>query len=143
MTNLLFEYKQYVNSNLPTEITFKDGFYVFEDRVKFSDWGLMKLYYDQQVRLGYVAIIAPEEIDTIADQTYSVGVAIADLDTTGVFSGTDPTYTISPAVPDGLTFSDGIISGTPTEAYAQTEHTVTATNDKGSATTSFNITVEE
>ncbi|WP_288882447.1 RHS repeat-associated core domain-containing protein [Pedobacter panaciterrae] len=52
-------------------------------------------------------------------------------------------YTISPALPAGLSLnaSTGIISGTPTTVTAATTYTVTATNGEGSSTASFSIRV--
>lgn len=54
------------------------------------------------------------------------------------------TYSISPALPAGLTFysSTGEIYGTPTAAQAATAHTITGTGGvSGTATSTFNLTV--
>ncbi len=50
-------------------------------------------------------------------------------------------YTISPALPAGLSFASatGIISGTPTVASAATTYTITGTNSSGSSTTTVVI----
>ena len=57
--------------------------------------------------------------------------------------GTVASYSISPALPAGLSFNttNGYISGTPTEISAATDYTVTATNSQGSDNTTVNITV--
>jgi hypothetical protein len=53
------------------------------------------------------------------------------------------TLSISPSLPDGLTFntSTGCITGTPTEPRLVESYTVTATNAFGTATDSFNLVV--
>jgi Bacterial Ig-like domain (group 3)/Putative Ig domain len=59
--------------------------------------------------------------------------------------GTPPlTYSISPTLPGGLSISstNGLVSGTPTVASAQTIYTVTITDANGAtASSSFNLTV--
>jgi len=57
--------------------------------------------------------------------------------------GASTNWSISPALPSGVTInsSTGAISGTPTATHAQTTHTVTATNAAGSATTTVIISV--
>jgi hypothetical protein len=59
--------------------------------------------------------------------------------------GTVNSYSISPALPTGLTINSttGIISGTPTAVAAAANYTVTASNSGGSTTAIVNITVEE
>jgi DNA-binding beta-propeller fold protein YncE len=52
-------------------------------------------------------------------------------------------YTISPALPAGLSFdgTTGIISGTPTSGSASTDYTITAFNGGGSSSAIINITI--
>ena len=52
-------------------------------------------------------------------------------------------WTISPALPNGLTFdtSTGVLSGTPIELFNRTMFTVNATNTGGTATAYINLTV--
>jgi hypothetical protein len=71
----------------------------------------------------------------------TLGQAIA-TDTPTV-SGAVTSYSISPALPAGLSLSTstGAISGTPTAASAQASYTVTAQNSGGSTTASLQITV--
>jgi hypothetical protein len=58
--------------------------------------------------------------------------------------GTVNSYSISPALPTGLTIdpTTGVISGTPTVAVAAANYTVTASNSGGPTTATINITVE-
>lgn len=57
--------------------------------------------------------------------------------------GAITSYSISPAVPAGLTFNSttGILSGTPSETRTTTLYTITASNTSGSATESFILRV--
>ncbi len=52
-------------------------------------------------------------------------------------------YTISPALPAGLTFdnTNGTISGTPTSVTSTTVYTITASNSGGSSSTSITLSV--
>jgi len=58
--------------------------------------------------------------------------------------GTVNSYSISPALPTGLTIdpTTGVISGTPTVAVAAANYIVTASNSGGPTTATINITVE-
>jgi len=58
-------------------------------------------------------------------------------------TGSVSTYSISPALPDGLTInsSTGVISGTPTGTSAATSYEVTASNAAGSTTFALSIAV--
>jgi hypothetical protein len=73
--------------------------------------------------------------------TATVGQAIT-TDTPTV-SGAVTAYSVTPALPAGLSLSTttGAISGTPTTVAAQATYTVTATNSAGSATATVNILV--
>ena len=60
-------------------------------------------------------------------------------------SGGDPdNYSISPALPDGLSFNTttGVISGTPTETATVTYHSITGENSAGSYTETIAIQVD-
>jgi hypothetical protein len=73
--------------------------------------------------------------------TTAVGQAISpDVPTV---SGTVASYSVSPALPPGLTIdsSNGTISGTPTATSAQASYTVTAQNSSGTTTASLSIGV--
>jgi mono/diheme cytochrome c family protein len=76
--------------------------------------------------------------------TATKGTAItSDTPTNG--GGTVVSYSVSPALPTGLSFSTatGVVSGTPTAIQAATNYTVTATNSGGSTTAVLNITVKD
>ncbi len=74
--------------------------------------------------------------------TYIKGTAITNNSPSSI-GGAVVSYSISPALPAGLSFSTttGVISGTPTSASPATDYTVTATNSGGSTTATVNITV--
>jgi hypothetical protein len=76
-----------------------------------------------------------------ASMQATVGTAI--VNDTPTVTGTVSGYTISPALPTGLSIdaNSGAISGTPTVASAQTNYTITASNGAGSATAQVLITV--
>jgi len=60
-------------------------------------------------------------------------------------TGTPTSYSVSPALPTGLSFSNttGQLAGTPTVITANAAYTVTATNSSGSTTFVLNITVND
>ena len=60
-----------------------------------------------------------------------------------VSGGTPETWAIEPALPNGLIFDNGTISGSPTVNSTLTQYTVWANNSGGSASTSINITINE
>jgi hypothetical protein len=75
-------------------------------------------------------------------ETRTVGVTNAGYSITPS-GGTIDSYTITPALPAGLTFSSstGLISGIPTETKTATTHTITATNATGSASNTLRLRV--
>ena len=89
--------------------------------------------------------------ETIPFQTYAVNTAIGTLTLPPATSGNDTlTYSLAPALPDGLSFDPGNrqITGTPTTAQAATPYTYkvvdsdTNTADSDAATLILTITVE-
>ena len=83
--------------------------------------------------------------ETIADQTAVVGEAFS-VNVATAFADVDAndtlTYTIDGDLPTGLTFADGVLSGTSSTETAVSEFTVTATDAAGlSVSSSFNFGV--
>jgi uncharacterized repeat protein (TIGR01451 family) len=74
--------------------------------------------------------------------TYTKGTAIT-ANTPTSSGGAVVSYTVSPALPTGLSLdtSTGVISGTPAAEAVAGSYTVTATNSGGSTTTPVGITV--
>ena len=65
--------------------------------------------------------------------------------TPSALGGTVTSWSISPSLPAGLSFSttNGAISGTPTAISSSTQYTVTASNTGGSSTATVTITVND
>jgi hypothetical protein len=84
---------------------------------------------------------APSGLGYSAHPAFTVGKAITPLIPT--VAGQVTHYTVSPALPAGLSVNGvtGTIAGTPTEAAAQATYTVTAGNSAGSTTASVVIVV--
>ncbi len=88
-----------------------------------------------------VNIEAPNISLSTTTITAIAGSAISDITVTN--SGGDATYSISPAIDNGLSFdtTDGTISGTPANAATNVVYTITASNVSGNSTATVNITV--
>ena len=84
----------------------------------------------------------PSGLSYTTPVSYGTGTAITP-NTPTVGGGTVATWSISAALPAGLTFNTatGVISGTPTTVSGATNYTVTAGNGAGSTTAVVNITV--
>jgi len=78
---------------------------------------------------------------TTATAVYPLGAPIPPNSPTST-GGAVTSYSVSPALPAGLSLSanTGVISGTPTFATAKANYTVTASNSGGSATATLTIT---
>jgi hypothetical protein len=80
------------------------------------------------------------------DYTYPVGYVSGGTFPTctpTVQGGAVTSYSITPALPPGLTLNTttGVISGSPTATANQTTHTVTASNATGNALVNIYVTV--
>ena len=73
---------------------------------------------------------------------FTRGVNITDMTPT-LGGGFVETWEISPSLPSGLTFYNGLISGTPSVNLTQTRYTIWANNTGGPSSTSINITINE
>ncbi len=84
---------------------------------------------------------APSGLSYTTPNVYAINTAITPLVPT--VTGTVNSYTVNPALPEGLVLdgTTGTISGTPTAESPATTYTVTATNAGGSTTTTLSITV--
>ena len=87
--------------------------------------------------------VAPSISYGSTDLTFTTGVPVHPL-TPNSSGGAVVTWSISPALPPGLTFSmtDGSIGGTPTAVAASASYVVTADNSGGRSTASLTIAVE-
>jgi autotransporter-associated beta strand protein len=85
--------------------------------------------------------VPPSGLSYTSPNTFGSGAVITPLNPT--VTGVVSSYSVSPALPAGLTLntSSGVISGTPTTATATATYTVTATNAGGSTTFGVVITV--
>ncbi|WP_207535893.1 beta strand repeat-containing protein, partial [Desertivirga arenae] len=88
-----------------------------------------------------VSATAPSGLSYTSPNIYTVGAAITALNPT--LTGSATSYSISPALPAGLTLntSTGQITGTPTATKSLTTYTVTAGNSSGNTSATLTITV--
>lgn len=96
--------------------------------------------YEFKVITG-TAIVAPSALSYTSQVGFTVNEAITPL--TPTVTGTVTSYSVSPALPAGLSLNatTGIISGTPTVTQNAANYTITASNAAGSATAVIEITV--
>ena len=82
---------------------------------------------------------------TVSAKSYTVGEEVSEM-LPAATGGTEPlSYAVTPDLPEGLSFNEDtlVLSGTPTEAAAQTEYTLTVTDaDDYTDDLSFFITVQ-
>ncbi|MEI6695395.1 MAG: FG-GAP-like repeat-containing protein, partial [Bacteroidota bacterium] len=88
--------------------------------------------------------VVPTSLAYTTPNVYTVGTGIVILSPT-TSGGEITTYTVSPALPDGLVINDqtGEISGTPTAAELVSTYVVTGSNTGGSRTASITVTVND
>ena len=86
---------------------------------------------------------APSSLSYSTPNVFTINQSITDLVPT--VSGENLIFSISPSLPNGLSFdtATGIISGTPTELQSATDYEVTATNSGGSVSFIVSIAVED
>lgn len=88
--------------------------------------------------------LQPSFAEFVTDQSWTVGTAV-QLSLPAARGGNAPlTYSLSPALPAGLTFDAGtrVIAGTPTAAQATTTYVYAVTdNDDDTSSIQFRITV--
>jgi hypothetical protein len=84
--------------------------------------------------------VAPTLLSYTTPNVFTIDEAITNLQPT--VSGENLTFSISPSLPNGLSFdtATGIISGTPTILQSATDYEVIATNSGGN--TSFTLSIE-
>jgi hypothetical protein len=84
---------------------------------------------------------APSALSYASPQIYVLGTAITPISPT--VTGTVDSYSVTPALPAGLTIdgATGRISGTPSAASAAASYTVKAQNSTGSTTFNLSITI--
>lgn len=88
------------------------------------------------------AVVPPSGL-TYPQATIAAMVGQAITADTPTVTGAVTSYSVSPALPAGLSLNatTGAISGTPTAVVAQTTYTITATNSAGTTTATAQITV--
>ena len=84
-----------------------------------------------------------ESLSDLAEITATVGTAIMPITISHIGGGAAGSYSIDPAIGNGLLFdtTTGIISGTPTAVASEITYTITATNGGGDGTATIAITV--
>src|SRR5262249_21344026 len=85
---------------------------------------------------------APSGLSYTTPVTYTTGTAITP-NSPSIGGGPVSTWSISPALPAGLSFdtSNGVISGTPTATATGADYTVTASNAAGTTPATVHATV--
>ena len=107
---------------------------------KVAAWGYGML---NAIEIKENILDAPSSLSYTSPNVYTKNSAIAQLNPT--VTGQAITYSVSPALPTGLSLdtSTGAITGTPTVVSSLATYTVTATNTGGSTTFGIIITVND
>lgn len=95
------------------------------------------------ITISCVNPLPPNISYTPSTNTYVVGTAIATLTPVNIGGPVTGGYSVSPALPAGLTLNTttGVITGTPTTVTATATYTVSATNAGGTGTATLTLTV--
>jgi|GEM_PF-2183787 len=110
--------------------------------VRSADWVRLE-YANQNAAQSLVTVATTPTLAYVPDSV-KTEVSFAASPITPAISGVPaPTFTVSPALPGGLSLNaaTGVISGTPAAASGKTKYTITATNSAGTVTDSLWITV--
>lgn len=98
--------------------------------------------------LGFAPVSGVRAAPSLSPSSQTVSATVgAAITATTAFTATEipgtKTYSITPALPAGLTLntSTGVVSGTPTATQSATTYTVTASDGTASATATISITV--
>ncbi len=100
------------------------------------------IYGTATVTLSIAVLVAPSGFSYAVNPTQYVANTVINPNIP-IINGTVATYSVSPALPPGLSINSttGIISGTPSTQIALANYVVTATNAAGSATITLTIGV--
>jgi hypothetical protein len=90
-----------------------------------------------------INVAAPQITYTKSDWIFTRNLAISDEPKATNSGGTIESWSISPSLPAGLSFKEGVISGTPTSALTKTSFTISATNKTGTSSATLSITVND
>ena len=139
-TGLTFDAAARTLTGTPTEALVKTSFtYTVTD----GDGDTATLTFDIEVAADLTPAFAQGA--AIVNQSWTAGTAIGTLQLPEAAGGNAPlTYSLTPTLPDGLTFDPTArtITGTPTAAFSKTSFTYTATDGDGdTATLTFDIEV--
>ena len=130
-----------ITFTVTTSATTPAGTYPFTIKIKDNNTGGGGTFTSATINLVIGAAVAPTISYVGSPYTYYTGLGISSL--TPTVTGSPTSYSISPALPTGLSFSTttGVISGTPSAVTAAANYTITATNGGGNGTTTINIKV--
>ena len=128
-----------ITFTVTTSATTPAGTYPFTIKIKDNNSGGGGTFTSATINLVIGAAVAPTISYVGSPYTYYTGLGISSL--TPTVTGSPTSYSISPALPTGLSFSTttGVISGTPSAVTAAANYTITATNGGGNGTTTINI----
>jgi subtilisin-like proprotein convertase family protein len=126
------------NGTIPTGTW---SLYVMDDRV--PNTGSISGGWRLSLQTTAPPVAAPSALGYSSNPAIYTKDAAITINTPTSTGGAVVSYSVSPALPAGLTLntSTGVISGTPTTLTAAANYTITATNTGGSSDASVSITV--